>query len=325
MREREGLLKAVCYSPEDDAPRLVFADWLEEHGEPERAELIRTQCELARGAKVRRRAALAAREAELLAAHAAEWVEPLREFIYEDWSATPYVFRRGFVEQIDVLGETLVESGAELFASAPVRGVRMPDEEEFDQLARCRHLLRLVSIDLTASGLSAGFGPAPLFRSRYLGNLTTLIARGHDDNAHLDVPGIRGITGSKHLRGLKHLDVGRNWFGAGGTAELLRADNLDSLESLALAGVGTEDEGALAVAETPWVGRLKRLDLSGNGIGERGARALLESPHLENVEQLDLRGNRTERREYDAPEDGDPISPATRRGLRRRFGKRVLL
>jgi uncharacterized protein (TIGR02996 family) len=43
-----ALLRAVCHSPADDAPRLVYADWLDEHGRPERAEFIRVQCELAR-------------------------------------------------------------------------------------------------------------------------------------------------------------------------------------------------------------------------------------------------------------------------------------
>lgn len=32
----------------DDTPRLVFADWLDEHGRPDQAELIRVQCELRR-------------------------------------------------------------------------------------------------------------------------------------------------------------------------------------------------------------------------------------------------------------------------------------
>ena len=43
------LLQSVIDSPKEDAPRLVYADWLEEHGELERAELIRVQIELARG------------------------------------------------------------------------------------------------------------------------------------------------------------------------------------------------------------------------------------------------------------------------------------
>lgn len=48
---RDELLRSVLENPDDDQPRLVMADWLEENGEPERAEFIRVQCELARTAK----------------------------------------------------------------------------------------------------------------------------------------------------------------------------------------------------------------------------------------------------------------------------------
>ena len=44
MTDRDALLASVLASPDDDAPRLVYADWLEEHGEPERAEFVRRQC-----------------------------------------------------------------------------------------------------------------------------------------------------------------------------------------------------------------------------------------------------------------------------------------
>jgi uncharacterized protein (TIGR02996 family) len=46
--ESLDLLAAVLDSPSDDAPRLVYADWLDEHGQADRAEFIRLQCEMAR-------------------------------------------------------------------------------------------------------------------------------------------------------------------------------------------------------------------------------------------------------------------------------------
>lgn len=39
--ERAAFLRRICESPGDDLPRLVFADWLDEQGEAERAEGIR--------------------------------------------------------------------------------------------------------------------------------------------------------------------------------------------------------------------------------------------------------------------------------------------
>ena len=42
---------AIAYiieHPDEDASRLIFADWLDEHDQPERAEFIRLQCQRAR-------------------------------------------------------------------------------------------------------------------------------------------------------------------------------------------------------------------------------------------------------------------------------------
>jgi uncharacterized protein (TIGR02996 family) len=50
METESGALEAaVRASPTDDAPRLAYADWLDEHGRPDRAAFIRVQCELAGG------------------------------------------------------------------------------------------------------------------------------------------------------------------------------------------------------------------------------------------------------------------------------------
>lgn len=48
LPEWHAFLAAIKAAPDDDLPRLVAADWLEEHGETDRAEFIRVQCELAK-------------------------------------------------------------------------------------------------------------------------------------------------------------------------------------------------------------------------------------------------------------------------------------
>ncbi|QJW99205.1 TIGR02996 domain-containing protein [Frigoriglobus tundricola] len=53
MSEEDALLRAICEHPDDDTPRLVFADWLSEQGGPLNAawaNAIRAQVWLARGA-----------------------------------------------------------------------------------------------------------------------------------------------------------------------------------------------------------------------------------------------------------------------------------
>lgn len=41
MNERECFIRRICEEPDDDTARLVFADWLDENGEEERAGDIR--------------------------------------------------------------------------------------------------------------------------------------------------------------------------------------------------------------------------------------------------------------------------------------------
>lgn len=48
MTTSDALLAAVLASTDDDLPRLVYADWLDENGQAERAEFIRAQIELAK-------------------------------------------------------------------------------------------------------------------------------------------------------------------------------------------------------------------------------------------------------------------------------------
>lgn len=47
MSDRDALLNTILAAPDDDQPRLVFSDWLDEHGECDRAELIRIGLQLA--------------------------------------------------------------------------------------------------------------------------------------------------------------------------------------------------------------------------------------------------------------------------------------
>lgn len=85
-----ALLGACRSAPADDVPRLVLADWLDDHADAAglpsaddaraRAALIRVQVELARPTcDEARLAQLRAQEAALLIAHAADWLGDLAE------------------------------------------------------------------------------------------------------------------------------------------------------------------------------------------------------------------------------------------------------
>ena len=46
--DERALLSAIAANLDDDLPRLAYADWLDEHGQADRAEFIRLECEQAR-------------------------------------------------------------------------------------------------------------------------------------------------------------------------------------------------------------------------------------------------------------------------------------
>src|SRR5262245_31133795 len=87
-------LQAIADHPDDDRPRLVFADWLDEHGDADRAEYIRAQCDRARlGEDDPRFAALNQREEELMRRHRRDWLG-------ERVPADGIKFCRGFIAKI---------------------------------------------------------------------------------------------------------------------------------------------------------------------------------------------------------------------------------
>jgi uncharacterized protein (TIGR02996 family) len=116
-------LRAVIANPDDDLTRLVYADWLDENGQGERAEFIRVQVALAAGEPDDdRRRHLEDRQRELLVAHDQEWVRELAEVLEcppGAWGG--WVFRRGFVEYFHLPGEVLVTNGTRLAELTPVR------------------------------------------------------------------------------------------------------------------------------------------------------------------------------------------------------------
>lgn len=74
-----ALLSQAMETPEDDAPRLVLADWLEDHGDPDRAEFVRAQLRLAPGVTLpdTERESLRRRSNRLLTRHGGGWIGPL--------------------------------------------------------------------------------------------------------------------------------------------------------------------------------------------------------------------------------------------------------
>jgi uncharacterized protein (TIGR02996 family) len=128
MTHDDAFVESIVEAPDDDALRLIYAAWLEEHDDFDRAAFIRVQIELARLAEGDpRREELDCREEELLTEHEGRWTAPLRAVLIED-IATP-VFHRGFVEEMIFWGragtEALVVHANDLFRLTPLRALRL--------------------------------------------------------------------------------------------------------------------------------------------------------------------------------------------------------
>lgn len=121
-------IRAVIAHPDDDAPRLIMADWLDEQGQCERAEFIRLQIFGARGAfagcqhgaevTCRRCEGVRRRETELLRSNRLRWWPA-------EWATIFRVRRRGFVESVVCTAEEWLKHGDAILACQPIREVTL--------------------------------------------------------------------------------------------------------------------------------------------------------------------------------------------------------
>jgi uncharacterized protein (TIGR02996 family) len=120
MNDRDALLRAICTDPDDDTPRLVFADWLQEHGDEDRAEFVRAQV---RHAALLRNAApdannLAGRARGHWERHKREWLAELPRVAGVTWHDA---FFRGMVECATVSSDAVLVRNAATVFGQPLR------------------------------------------------------------------------------------------------------------------------------------------------------------------------------------------------------------
>jgi uncharacterized protein (TIGR02996 family) len=279
----EAFWRSIQEAPDDDAPRLIYADWLEEQGDPAlaaRAEFIRVQCELARlpeDAKDRR-ADLENREAVLWKKHGKAWGAPLRPF------SRKFSFRRGFPDQVLVQGKTFLENAEKVLSAAPIFSIRLRNsKEQISALAQCPALGRLISLSLYWNHI--GLKRAQVFfASPHLSRLSDLDL---DDN-DIRVGGVRALAEAKLPR-LKTLNLRANKIENAGLESLAGAPLLGQLHTLGLVHNDLGDAGVAALAASPHAEGLVSLDLGYNpAIGDSGVYALACSPHLSRLRNLGL-------------------------------------
>ncbi|HEY1067961.1 MAG TPA: TIGR02996 domain-containing protein [Pirellulales bacterium] len=261
-------LQAILAAPDDDAPRLIYADWLEEAGEEERAELIRVQIELDQLTEPKpfptalpelqlahyrqefrpsggRRTAASERWKELSLRVQRILQQRQREWLPKNELGRRCTWRRGFVNSIHL--------------SAPWTIARQRDELE-----------QLPTTDQLTLSATPHFDPLP-----HLPDLPCLRALGLFSESSLDDAGLKRLI--ERWPQLESLNVsGRNLTDAG--VERLLA--LPRLREVSLRGASATSEGLALLGALP---HLEGLDVSAAPLATDAGSIVPRLPHLKRL------------------------------------------
>ncbi len=266
MSTLDALRQAVLASPDDDLPRLVFADYLEENGDPDRAAFIRAQIELAKTPEYEPFAVLCkTRKREWLTGEG--WVASLPEWSSIIYSATSWIqtpFRRGFGWAIRTMNPIDLDRELSSFASRePVGELHLGTAtlDQWREFAASPWLTRIRSVALT--GISSPNEP------------------------------LRCLRESPHTTGITSLRLETTNFPSIPIIleDLFAAPLGKQLTSLTMRhGYGSVDETLEGIAQNGPV-NLTEFDLYHMGFGPSAARAMVDSGIAKQTEVLRLSGN----------------------------------
>jgi uncharacterized protein (TIGR02996 family) len=199
--EERALIRAIVADPDSNAPRRVYADWLDEHGRPERAEFIRLQCNLQE---------MHAREQELIERNGDRWIS-------EAYGGTMRAtFHRGFPEEGTLRIADFIQNHAQinnhtplshLHFYGPIAGSRDADLATFARLPALRQVRSLELMrtpDVEADEFDCGpEGLRALADSPYLQSLQKLSVHSR----RIGPEGAMVIAGSPTFQNLTHLTL----------------------------------------------------------------------------------------------------------------------
>jgi uncharacterized protein (TIGR02996 family) len=304
MTTEGGLLRDICDNPGDDTPRLVYADWLDEHGDAagrERAEFIRVQCQVARldpeddgneAERARRR------EGYLLWRQEQAWLKAL------GLSKAELRLKRGFPEGVRLAASAWLRCAKRVRAETPLRAVNLWGVKQAPKVLTSPALAGLARLELPEGELGDE-RIAELAGSGHLAGLVDLRLTGNG----IGPAGAQGLALSPHLSALSFLDLSNNNLGDEGAQMLAASPHWKDLRELHLSSNGIGEAGARALAGWEGLAGLEELVLQNNEITAAGAKALTGSPHLKNLKMLSLNHNR--------------LAAPTRKALSQKWGERI--
>lgn len=278
--------RAMLVNPDDDLPRLVFADWLDENCPDPRA-----------GKAVRDSLTGRLGDVDFLPASAglAPHTDRGRLKLHLHAETPPSEFVRRAVWESGWVGRVMMRETPKDFHREWLSHPRMAGVEVLEifhagveaagEVAASDHLTGVWRLDLQACRLGPGgvraLATAKLPALRELGLLGTFLA---DD-------GVAVLAASATFAGLSTLDLSRNQIGPVGLRALAGSPHLTRLQTLSLSNNQIGDEGLAAIAGSAGCAGLRYLGLYQSGIGPAGMGSLGRSPHLRGLHTLFLNCN----------------------------------
>jgi uncharacterized protein (TIGR02996 family) len=141
MTDHPGFLAEILEHPDDDTPRLIYTDWLDENGQPERAAFIRLQCELAvieaapSVMEVRRHDTILQLSINFIIEYGIDKLAPYWKTPHLHLLANGGSFRRGFIEVIDGKAEDVIPHLDAWRKLTPLRKVKLTTGPRLNYLA----------------------------------------------------------------------------------------------------------------------------------------------------------------------------------------------
>jgi len=226
----DALFRAICEQPREDTPRLVYADWLQENGDPERAEFIRFQCEFPKWGSSHPRFRELVQRTDSFEPHFSRWMSPLPRVNGIKWWDTWW--ERGFIDSVTFAStKAFVENADAVFAASPVRllEVRRVTRGTIGRVLRSGYLKRVDQLMMIGSYGTDGAQAISLCAN--LVNLESLCVWGGctDDGAAL-------LATSPFLGRLSCLSFSGHTLSDRGVDALIDSDPLRSVTRLVLHG-----------------------------------------------------------------------------------------
>jgi uncharacterized protein (TIGR02996 family) len=300
MSSHAAFLQAITSAPDDDTHRLVYADWLDDNGDPRRAEFIRLQCRLANMDECDpERPELLDREWELLAVYRKRWQPGPDSVLGKRLYNSGFV--RGFFGRVRLPVDMLLEHGEEIFREYPLQELHLCEfKGRLGDLLSRPWMAGVSSLFLLEEVLSLDEIRA-LTTSPYLGGLRKLTVR----NLVLSPEGLELLARWPGLRRLTHLCLVNSARGTGpvpagtrltetGLRPLLEAGALTQLTSLRLHGMVWEtspnsyfpDAEIALLAHSPNLPALTRLELAEAALSVEAYRTLAGATGLPALRHL---------------------------------------